>query len=221
MTNTKEWEKAVYDWCGEFIDGGEDMDAYWQNSLKELIQSILSRRDAEVVEIVEREVEKLKVNVAVETPSGDIHDSLVRVACAMASQLERNILAALKSPEKEKCCAECITPASGAPDETVMECLDPKCRYCHALKSEGGEEKAMKTCWLAEGKEKTESSEMVPVYLGEWGFTLSPYKAKQFSTKGLCLKEIHERDKKDFFGNAFLPIQHSFEVALKDQTKEQ
>lgn len=32
---------------------------------------------------------------------------------------------------KTECCEECITPASGAPDETVMECSNPKCRYCH------------------------------------------------------------------------------------------
>lgn len=32
---------------------------------------------------------------------------------------------------EEKCCGECRTMASGAPDETVTECTDPKCEYCH------------------------------------------------------------------------------------------
>lgn len=34
---------------------------------------------------------------------------------------------------EEKCCGECATPASGAPDETVKECSNPKCNYCHVV----------------------------------------------------------------------------------------
>lgn len=33
----KEWEKELHKWMGRFIDNGEDMDAYWQNSLEEFI----------------------------------------------------------------------------------------------------------------------------------------------------------------------------------------
>ena len=36
-----------------------------------------------------------------------------------------------KSSQKEECCAECSTPASGAPDETQKECLNKDCKYCH------------------------------------------------------------------------------------------
>lgn len=34
---------------------------------------------------------------------------------------------------KVNCCAECITPASGAPDETQTECLNGDCKYCHKI----------------------------------------------------------------------------------------
>ena len=36
-----------------------------------------------------------------------------------------------KSLQKEECCPECSTPASGAPDETQKECLNKNCKYCH------------------------------------------------------------------------------------------
>ena len=36
-----------------------------------------------------------------------------------------------KSLQKEECCPECSTPASGAPDETQKECLNKDCKYCH------------------------------------------------------------------------------------------
>lgn len=40
----------------------------------------------------------------------------------------------LYNQTKEECCAECSTPASGAPDETQKECLNPHCKYCHQTK---------------------------------------------------------------------------------------
>lgn len=34
-------------------------------------------------------------------------------------------------PKEEKCCGECSTLVSGAPDETVKECSNSHCGYCH------------------------------------------------------------------------------------------
>ena len=45
-------EKEIYAWIGSFIDGGEDMDAYWQNSLKELFNSHISTYTKDLLQSV-------------------------------------------------------------------------------------------------------------------------------------------------------------------------
>lgn len=39
---TQHWKQKLSSWCGRFIDEGEDMDAYWQNSLEQLVAEIIT-----------------------------------------------------------------------------------------------------------------------------------------------------------------------------------
>ena len=52
-------EKEIYAWIGSFIDGGEDMDAYWQNSLKELFNSHISTYTKDLLQSVESKLDVL------------------------------------------------------------------------------------------------------------------------------------------------------------------
>lgn len=54
----EEWEDNLNKWICRFIDNGEDMDMYWQNSLLEFIRTQISQAKSQERQ---RIVEKVKV----------------------------------------------------------------------------------------------------------------------------------------------------------------
>lgn len=50
----KPWKHKLTAWMKEFIDNGEDLDPYWQNSLIELIEDALASQKKELREKIEQ-----------------------------------------------------------------------------------------------------------------------------------------------------------------------